>query len=45
MCVINYNITPDHKYCSLIHHLVATHNVHHNMLCIIDKALQERCIY
>ena len=27
--VISYNITPDHKYCSLIHHLVATHNVCH----------------
>ena len=31
--VISYNITPDHKYCSLIHHLVATHHIRHNAIC------------
>ena len=32
--VISYNITPDHKYCLLIHHLVAMTLVRHS--CQLD---------
>ena len=35
--VISYNITPDHKYCSLIHHLVATHHVRYRLNQIIPE--------
>ena len=38
--VISYNITSDHKYCSLIHHLVATQHVSHIMILNLNI-----CIY
>ena len=40
--VISYIITPDHKYCLLIHHLVAMPLVRHNVLHSVNAAYKSQ---
>ena len=41
--VISYNVTPDHKYCLLIHHLVAMPLVRHNIMRQADPHHEAHC--
>ena len=42
--MISYNITPDHKYCLLVHHLVATPLIRHTLqqCLLIDLNIEQR---